>query len=103
MVASGVPEFTADDVAGIAALARLELDEEERQRMARQLARILAYAEEVQRVDTSDVPPTSHVLTADTVLRPDRARPSLSRDEALANAPDADRAAGVFKVPRVLG
>lgn len=98
-----MPAFTPDDVDRIAQLARLELTSDERALFTRQLAGILAYAEQVQQVDTSGVPPTSHVCATAASPRDDQERPSLSRDDALAAAPEANRAAGLFKVPRVLG
>jgi len=94
--------LTSADVERIAALAHLELTAEEKELFARQLADILAYAEQVQAVDTSGVPATAHVL-AERTERDDDPRPSLPRDEALANAPDAARDAGLFRVPRVIG
>lgn len=90
------------DVERIAALAHLELTEDEKALFTRQLAEILAYAEQVQAVDTSGVPATAHVL-AERIERDDEGRPSLPREEALANAPDAARGAGLFRVPRVIG
>src|SRR5688572_9946039 len=98
-----MPAFTPDDVDRIAELARLALTDAERALFARQLADILAYAEQVQQVDTAGVPPTSHVGTSAESLRDDQERPGLSREDALAAAPDADRGAGLFKVPRVIG
>ena len=95
--------FTPDDVDRIAELARLALTSDERALFTRQLADILAYAEQVQEVDTSGIPPTSHACASAESLRDDQERPCLSPDEALAAAPDADRVAGLFKVPRVLG
>ena len=94
--------FSRSDVAGVARLARLELDPEEQDLFARQLAGILAYAEQIQRVPTEGVEPTSHAGDA-AMLRDDDVRPSLPRDASLAAAPDGDAAAGLFKVPRVLG
>ena len=97
------PELGPDEVVRIAKLARLALGREEVELYARQLAGILAYAEQLQDVDTTGVPPTSHPLALTATGREDEARPSLPRDEALRAAPDADLAAGLFKVPRVLG
>lgn len=94
--------FSRGDVARVARLARLELDPEEQDLFARQLAGILAYAEQIQRVPTEGVEPTSHAGDA-AMLRDDEVRPSLPRDASLAAAPDGDAAAGLFKVPRVLG
>ena len=95
--------FTPDDVERIAELARLSLTDEERALFARQLADILAYAEQVQEVDTRGIAPTSHAFASPESLREDQERPGLNREDALAAAPDADRAAGLFKVPRVIG
>jgi aspartyl-tRNA(Asn)/glutamyl-tRNA(Gln) amidotransferase subunit C len=91
------------EVERIAALANLELTEQESETFTRQLADILSYAEQVQRLDTTGVPPTSHVLAGRPHDRADQLRPSLDRDRALEPAPDAAREAGLFQVPRVIG
>ena len=94
--------LTQADVERIAALARLELTSEEIPRFADQLTAILAYADQVQQVDTSGIEPdTSTAVTS--AWRDDALAPSLSRDVVLDQAPAADRQAGLFKVPRVLG
>jgi aspartyl-tRNA(Asn)/glutamyl-tRNA(Gln) amidotransferase subunit C len=98
-----VASFTPDDLDRLARLARLELTEAERDLFARQLARILAYAEQVCEIDTRGVPPTSHPLGTTAVMRRDDTLPSLPRGEVLAQAPEPDPSAGLFKVPRVLG
>jgi aspartyl-tRNA(Asn)/glutamyl-tRNA(Gln) amidotransferase subunit C len=104
MLASAVPQrFTRDDVAAVAALANLELDAAELDVFARQLGDILAYAEEVQRIDTTGVPPTASVATVHASDRADVERAGLDRDAALAGAPDPARRAGLFRVPRVIG
>ncbi|HEY6361962.1 MAG TPA: Asp-tRNA(Asn)/Glu-tRNA(Gln) amidotransferase subunit GatC [Vicinamibacterales bacterium] len=95
--------LTIADVERIAALAMLELTAEEKQLFTKQLAEILAYAEQVQAIDTRGVAATAHVLAGRGMERPDEPRPSLPVDEALANAPDADRGAGLLRVPRVIG
>jgi aspartyl-tRNA(Asn)/glutamyl-tRNA(Gln) amidotransferase subunit C len=92
-----------DEVERIAELAKLALTDRERELFARQLADILAYAEQISRVPTEGVAPTSHVQFERSVLRDDTVGPSLSRDEALARAPDADQQLGYFKVPKVIG
>jgi len=96
-------EFTREDVERIARLARVELTEDEKARITPQLSSFLAYAEQVQTVATAGVPPTSHPFGSLGAWREDTPQPSLPRAEALTQAPDADRAAGLFKVPRVLG
>ena len=95
--------FTRDQIAAIAALAHLELDASETDLFARQLGDILAYAEVVQQIDTTGVPPTASVVAGHAADRPDEVRPSLDRDEALAAAPDPALDAGFFTVPRVIG
>ena len=103
MVASvDMATLSIEDVERIAALAHLELTADEKALFTRQLADILAYAAQVQAIDTSGVPATAHVL-AERTERADDPRDALPRDEALANAPDAAPDAGLFRVPRVIG
>lgn len=96
-------DFTSDDLARVAALARVALTGDEPQLFARQLAAFLETTRAVREIDAADVPPTSHPLGASAPLRDDDVRASLSRDAALGAAPDADLRAGLFKVPRVIG
>ena len=95
--------LTIADVERIAALAQLELTEEEKHLFTKQLADILQYAEQVQAIDTSGVPPTDHINSTQRTERDDEPRPCLPTDAALANAPDAALDAGLFRVPRVIG
>lgn len=92
--------ITEDAVLHVAKLARLAVSEEEAHRLAPQLSDIISYAEQLQRVDLSDVVPTSHALQLTNVLRPDTPRPGLTREQALANAPDSD--GQQVRVPAVL-
>ena len=95
--------LTIADVERIAALAHLELTDDEKQLFTRQLADILNYAEQLQAIDTTGVPATAHVGATASVERPDDPRPSLSTAEVLANAPDPAPEGGLFRVPRVIG
>ena len=95
--------LTIADVERIAALAHLELTAEEAQLFTRQLADILAYAEQLQAIDTSGIAATAHVNANPRAERADEPRPSLSTADALANAPDGAPEAGLFRVPRVIG
>jgi aspartyl-tRNA(Asn)/glutamyl-tRNA(Gln) amidotransferase subunit C len=95
-------KLTREEVLRVARLAHLELSDAEVDLFTGQLADILAYAGDVQQIDTTDVPPTSHALASGPMWREDEPTPCLDRDEALANAPDARREAGVFRVPKVL-
>jgi aspartyl-tRNA(Asn)/glutamyl-tRNA(Gln) amidotransferase subunit C len=88
-----------DDVRYVAKLARLRLHEDEVQRMTGELAKILGHVDKMSELDTAEVPPTAHVLDVVNVVRPDRPRPSLSREDALRNAPAV--AADCFRVPRM--
>jgi aspartyl-tRNA(Asn)/glutamyl-tRNA(Gln) amidotransferase subunit C len=94
--------FSREDVERVARLARLDLTEDEIVVFASQLAGILAYAEQIQQVDTSGIEPTSHAGAGTAAGRADDLGPSLDRRAALAGAPDPAPAAGLFKVPRVL-
>jgi aspartyl-tRNA(Asn)/glutamyl-tRNA(Gln) amidotransferase subunit C len=104
MVAFGMPErLTRADVDRIATLARLELSDAEKDLFVHQLSHVLEYAEQIQKIDTTGVPPTSHVLSQMPADRADELRPCLSNAEALANAPDPSPHTGLFRVPRVIG
>jgi aspartyl-tRNA(Asn)/glutamyl-tRNA(Gln) amidotransferase subunit C len=94
-------ELSRGDVERVAALARLALTEDEKTLYLRQLTHILDYARQLSELDTRGVPPTSSVLEEIPRHRADEVRPSLGRDAAMTNAPDA--ASGLFRVPRVLG
>ena len=94
--------LTIADVERIAALAHLDLTDEEKQLFTKQLADVLDYAQQLQAVDTTGVAATSHV-SVQQAERPDEPRPSLPTEDALANAPDPAREAGLFRVPRVIG
>ena len=99
-----MPErLTRADVERIATLARLELTDPEKDLFVRQLTGVLEYADEIQAVDTTGVPPTSQVLSRHETDRDDVPAPGLTNAEALANAPDASLQNGLFRVPRVIG
>ena len=95
-----MPRVTVETVDHVARLARLSLTEEEKQLFARQLEEILAWAESLQALDTSGVPPMSHPRDASS-LREDEPQGSLERERVLEGAPDP--AEGLFRVPRVMG
>ena len=96
-------DLSIADVERIAALAHLNLTEDEKVLFARQLADILHYAEQVRAVDTTGIEATAHVLGSLDAERDDEPRPGLTPQEVTANAPDAAREAGLFRVPRVIG
>jgi aspartyl-tRNA(Asn)/glutamyl-tRNA(Gln) amidotransferase subunit C len=94
-----VAKITRAEVEHVARLARLELTEDEKERMTAQLDAILGYMDKLNALDTSQVEPTTTVIPMVSVMRRDVVRPSLDREEALANAPD--RADAFFRVPRI--
>jgi aspartyl-tRNA(Asn)/glutamyl-tRNA(Gln) amidotransferase subunit C len=86
-----------EQVLHVAKLARLKFSEEELERLAPELSKIVEYVEQMNRLDLEGVEPTSHVVKLENVLREDAPRPSLSRERALEQAPDP--ADGGFRVP----
>jgi aspartyl-tRNA(Asn)/glutamyl-tRNA(Gln) amidotransferase subunit C len=90
--------LSRDQVLHVARLARLELSEAEIDAFSAELSKVLDYVETIEELgDLADVPPTSHVIDVENALRADEPRPSLPREKALENAPDA--AQGGFRVP----
>ena len=92
--------ITRAEVAHLARLSRLALDDEELDRMASQLDVILGAVARVGEVAAADIPPTSHSVPLTNVFRPDEVRPSLTPEAALSGAPAAEQ--GRFRVPRIL-
>jgi aspartyl-tRNA(Asn)/glutamyl-tRNA(Gln) amidotransferase subunit C len=90
----------SEEVREIAVLARLELSDQEIERMTSDLDAILDYVAALQELDTSSVEPMTHAVPFDCPLRPDQIGPSLSAEEALQNAPR--REASFFQVPRIV-
>jgi aspartyl-tRNA(Asn)/glutamyl-tRNA(Gln) amidotransferase subunit C len=88
-----------EDVLHVARLARLEIPEAEIERVREELGAILEAVSKVAELDLSDVEPTSHPLAVVNVWAEDEPRPSLSPEDALANAPDP--LDGAFRVPAV--
>ena len=90
--------LSRDQVLHVARLARLELSEAEVERYSGELSKVLDWVETINELgDLAGVPPTSHVVEVENVLREDVPRPSWPREEMLAAAPDT--ADGGFRVP----
>ncbi|WP_435742549.1 Asp-tRNA(Asn)/Glu-tRNA(Gln) amidotransferase subunit GatC [Nocardioides sp. SYSU DS0663] len=96
-----MPEITRDEVAHLANLARIDLDDAELDHLAPQLSVILESVASISGVAGEDVPPTSHPLPLTNVFRDDVVTPSLKPEEALAMAPEVEQQR--FAVPRILG
>ena len=88
------------DVEHVAKLARLGLSEEEKKLFAKQLSAILEFADNLKKLDTKDVPPTSHAIPMKNVLREDKVDPCENTGDILANAPEEEE--GMFRVPRII-
>ena len=84
----------------VAHLARLNISDEEVARFAVQLSAILKYMDQLNEVETADVPPTAHALQLANVLRDDSIRTPCSAAEAISNAPQSQDT--FFRVPKVL-
>lgn len=88
------------DIVHVANLARLELSETALDTFASQVSQILDYVDTLEKVDTTNVPPTSHAIELTNAFREDEVSGHLDRDAALANAPEKET--GAFVVPKVV-
>ena len=93
--------ISADEVAAVARLAHLRLDDDEVERFTHQLADVLDHAADIEALDLDGVEPMARPVRVVNVLRADEPGPALDRDEVLAQAPAAED--GRFRVPPVLG
>lgn len=92
--------ITREQVDYVAHLSRLALSEEEKELFADQLDAILESMEKLNELDTTDVEPLVHIAPRNNVFREDEPGESLSREQAIANAPEQSE--GCFKVPRII-
>jgi aspartyl-tRNA(Asn)/glutamyl-tRNA(Gln) amidotransferase subunit C len=92
--------LSVDEVRYIARLARLHVSDEEVEQLAREMGKVLDYVDQLNQLDTSDVPPMLHVLDFYNVFREDAAVQRITHEDALRNAPDAD--GDYFRVPKVI-
>ena len=93
--------LSRDDVIHVARLARLELRDDEVELFTAQLRTVLDHAADVAALDLTHLEPSSHPIALENVLRPDEPKPSLDRDEVLAQAPAVED--HQFRVPRIGG
>lgn len=89
------------EVRHVAMLARLALTDEQIETLRGELNSILGHIESIQQLDLADVEPMTHAIAMVNQTRADVARPGLSRESALLNAPDSEE--GAFKIPRIVG
>jgi aspartyl-tRNA(Asn)/glutamyl-tRNA(Gln) amidotransferase subunit C len=93
--------LSRQDVEKVSLLGRLRLSDDELDRMTAQLGQIVAYVEQLSELDTHDVEPMAHAVEIFNVFAEDATRPSLPREQMLANAPKRDEEC--YRVPAVLG
>lgn len=92
--------ISKEQVEHVAWLAKIKLTEDEKNYFTKQLNEILDYFKKIDEIDTSNIPPTFHVLDLVNVLRDDEVEPSLPTEEALRNAPQKEDS--FIKAPRIL-
>jgi aspartyl-tRNA(Asn)/glutamyl-tRNA(Gln) amidotransferase subunit C len=92
--------ISTDEVRHIARLARLQFSDDEEEQLAQEMSRILDHMDTLNALDTTGVPPMSHVLDLRNVAREDEVDERIDRDDALQNAPDTDGT--YFRVPKVI-
>jgi aspartyl-tRNA(Asn)/glutamyl-tRNA(Gln) amidotransferase subunit C len=95
-----MPTLTRKEVEEIALLARLHLESDEIEKLRIELGGILDHFSAIAIADTKDVPPMTHAIARDMVLRPDEPQPSLPVAEALRGAPKRD--GDLFVVPAII-
>jgi aspartyl-tRNA(Asn)/glutamyl-tRNA(Gln) amidotransferase subunit C len=88
------------DVQYVAKLARLEVTDQEVAKYTQQLANILEYVEQLNKLDTANVEPLTHPLDVKNVFREDKVQPSLTQQEVLSNGPEVQ--SGHFRVPKIM-
>lgn len=93
-------KITSEQVAQVARLARLTLEEAELQQLTGQMDAILGYVDQLDQVDTTAIEPTAHAVPLENAFREDAVREPLGVDRALANAPESRE--GCFRVPKVI-
>ena len=92
--------ISKDDVKYIANLARLKLTEKETDYFTGQLSVIINYVDQLKKLDTSNIEPTTHAMPLQNVFREDIVKPSLKKEDVLLNAPEKEK--DLFKVPRII-
>lgn len=92
--------ISREDVRHIAKLARLRFSDDGEAKMADEMGQILDYVDKLNELDTTGVPPMSHVLDVHNVFREDEVEQRIDHEDALRDAPDAD--SDYFRVPKVI-
>lgn len=93
-------KITRETIEYVANLARLNLSENEKEKLTEDMADIITYVDKLNELDTSNVEPTSHVMLIRNIFREDKVEKSYDREKIIANAPASEN--GCFKVPKVV-
>ncbi len=93
-------KISKETIEHVARLARLNLTDEEKEKLTLEMGSIITYVDKLNKLDTSDIQPTAHVMPLRNVFREDRIESSYDREKVLANAPSKED--GCFKVPKVV-
>ena len=88
------------DIKYVANLARIKLTSDQEDRLGSQLGDILGYVKKLEELDVSNVEPMAHAVPLHNVMRADQVQPSITNEEALANAPKKSN--GLFVVPKIV-
>lgn len=94
-------KISKEEVLTVANLARLDLDDSLKEKIAEQIGNILDYVDTLESIDTKDIPPTTHAISLSNAFREDELTESPGTEKALANAPEQED--GCFVVPKVVG
>jgi aspartyl-tRNA(Asn)/glutamyl-tRNA(Gln) amidotransferase subunit C len=95
-----IMNITIETIEHVAKLARLNLTEQEKEKLTVEMANIISYVDKLNELDTSGISPTAHVIPMKNVFREDKVENSYNREKILANAPAVED--GCFKVPKVV-
>ncbi|MCX7923802.1 MAG: Asp-tRNA(Asn)/Glu-tRNA(Gln) amidotransferase subunit GatC [Clostridia bacterium] len=93
-------KITKETIQHVANLARLNLTEQEKEKLTYEMENIISYVDKLNELDTSGIEPTAHVLPVKNVFREDKTKKSFDREKILANAPSQED--GCFKVPKIV-
>ncbi|PKM96489.1 MAG: Asp-tRNA(Asn)/Glu-tRNA(Gln) amidotransferase GatCAB subunit C [Firmicutes bacterium HGW-Firmicutes-1] len=93
-------KITKEQVTHVANLARLNLTESEKEHMTKDMESIIAFVDQMNELDITEVIPTAHVIPINNVFRDDKIKPSMDREQLLSNAPSQER--GCFSVPKIV-
>lgn len=95
-----IVKITKEQVTHVANLARLNLTEEEKEHMTKDMESIISFVDQMNELDIKDVIPTAHIIPINNVFREDQVKPSMDRETLLSNAPSEEK--GCFSVPKIV-